>query len=135
MSDSLTRAQLQLEYARAMLAAFSEAVPTAADVIGPMPALAVVTDGRAWVAVSEDLAALLGRPAAELVGLTWREIVHPDDVTPSVQAAESVLRGDAARGEHTNRYLTPAGEISLRWRWAKASSARPWVIALAEIVP
>ena len=100
-----------------------------------MPALAVVTDGRAWVAVSQRLADLLGKAPEELLGIAWRDLVHPDDRGPSVQAAEHVLRSeDPIEGEHTNRYVTPAGIMTLHWRWAKASNERPWVIAVAEIV-
>jgi PAS domain S-box-containing protein len=133
VSDSITRAELALAIAKARLDAFAADQPTAAEVIGPMPALAVVTDGRAWVAVSQRLADLLGKPPEALLGIAWRDLVHPDDRAPSVQAAEDVLRGEG-EGEITNRYITDAGEISLRWRWAKASKERPWVIAVAEVV-
>lgn len=135
MGDSLDRAELALAIAKARLDAFAADQPTAAEVIGPMPALAVVTDGRAWVAVSQRLADLLGKDPADLLGIAWRDLVHPDDRDPSVQAAEDVLQGSGeTEGEIANRYITAGGEISLRWRWAKASRERPWVIAVAEVV-
>lgn len=134
MSDTLDRAELSLQYAQALLGQFSADRPTAAEVIGPMPALAVVTDGRAWVAVSQRLADLLGKSPAELLGIAWQDLVHPEDVAASVRAAEGLLRSDGTEGEHENRYRFPGGYARLRWRWARASPDRPWVIALAEIV-
>lgn len=137
--DTLTRAELALAYAKELLAGFRDDAPTAAEVIGPMPALAVVTDGRAWVAVSQRMADLLGKPPAELLGVAWRDHVHPDDRSASVQAAEDLLQapedpGEVVEGEFRNRYIVPTGTVHLYWRWAKASPARPWVIAVAEVV-
>jgi PAS domain-containing protein len=140
VTDTLTRAELALAYAKELLASFREDAPTAAEVIGPMPALAVVTDGRAWVAVSARLADLLGQHPADLLGIAWRDYVHPDDHAASVRAAEDLLRapevpgGPVVEGQFVNRYATPGGWTTLHWRWAKASPTRPWVIAIAEIV-
>lgn len=76
-----------------------------------MPALAIVTDGMAWVAVSDRLAKFPGRQAEELLGLEW----HPDDRSACVIAARNLLT--APEGEHEN--LMPRGMVRLLWRWAK----------------
>ena len=138
MTDGLDKAATELSRSQALLAKFASDQPTAADVIGPMPALAVVTDGRAWVAVSRRFAHLVGREPKDLLGTAWHELVHPDDRASSIEAAEELLDrpdvgGQPTEGEFSNRYLVPDGVVRLRWRWAKASPSRPWVVAIAEI--
>jgi two-component system sensor histidine kinase/response regulator len=70
------------------------------------------SDGRI-IEVSEGLAAILGRRAADLVGRPYAEIVHPEDRAAVAVRMAQFLSGVAGRERHEDRYVRPDGEV--RW--------------------
>lgn len=69
-------------------------------------------DGR-FVEVSNGLAAILGRPPTELVGLRCTEVIHPDDRAAAHARMTQLSCGDVSRLRYEQRYLRPDGEV--RW--------------------
>lgn len=119
-SDSLTHQRA---------AATCNAIPLSRDDIGRLPEIVrglldtlhpplwCRAAGDEILSVSEDLAALLGHETADLAGMDWHGIVHPDDM---------------ARAEATKREGSGAGVIGalIRWRCADGSYARlAWDVA------
>jgi PAS domain S-box-containing protein len=76
-------------------------------------------DGR-LLEISSGLAAILGRRAAEVVGLHYTEIVHPDDRAAAHARMVELTAGGAARLQHEERYLRPDGGV--RWVTVLTSS-------------
>jgi diguanylate cyclase (GGDEF)-like protein/PAS domain S-box-containing protein len=75
--------------------------------------LVVVVDGaRRIVAVSPTAAALVGRPGADLVGVSVDDLLHPDDVLARTAIAH-VLGGAARTDTLRARLRTGEGD----WRW------------------
>jgi PAS domain S-box-containing protein len=76
-------------------------------------------DGR-FVDVSNGLAAILGRRAADVIGMHYADVVHPDD-RPAAQARMAeFVSGPAGRHRHEERYLRPDGEV----RWVAVVTTR-----------
>lgn len=67
-------------------------------------------DGR-LLRVNGALAAMLGRPAENLVGMRWDDLTHPDDRGLSADALRSILAGQAATAQYEKRYLKPDGSV------------------------
>ncbi len=74
------------------------------------------TDGQ-YVRVNAALCALLGRPAAELIGRRDQELTHPDDRQADIEAAWEILAGRAATHQTEKRFLRPDGSVV----WALAN--------------
>jgi PAS domain S-box-containing protein len=67
--------------------------------------------------VNQAYARLVGRPAAALVGLTFRELTHPDDRPAEEAAWQRMARGGVGY-EAEKRYLRPDGTV----RWCRVSA-------------
>jgi PAS domain S-box-containing protein len=66
-------------------------------------------DGR-FVRVNDALCRLLGRDAQTMRGLTYRDIIHPEDLKESIHAFEDLLREDRGSARD-KRYLRPDGSV------------------------
>jgi PAS domain S-box-containing protein len=73
--------------------------------------MAIVGLDGSWVAVNERLCELLGRPARELLELTFQDLTHPDDLDTDLGYATQLLEGEIAHYEMEKRYLRPSGEV------------------------
>ena len=85
----------------------------AADGIGLLDA-----DGR-YLQVNRKLCGILGYAEDELVGKTFQEITHPDDLAESVNQREQLKAGAINALSFENRYLRKDGSII----WVDVSSA------------
>jgi len=78
-----------------------------------------------FLEISDGLATILGRRAAEVVGLHYTDVVHPDDRAAARARMVKLLAGGAGRLRHEERYERPDGSV----RWvavvASAITARP----------
>ena len=74
------------------------------------------TDGE-YVRVNGALCALLGRDAAELIGMRDQELTHPDDRQSDVDAAWRVLNGEVDTWQCEKRFVRPDGSVV----WALAN--------------
>jgi PAS domain S-box-containing protein len=70
-------------------------------------------DGR-YVAANDAFCEVLGRTERELVGLSWRDVTHPDDVAAGERAVIAIQRGDELELKGVKRYVRPDGNV----RWA-----------------
>lgn len=61
-------------------------------------------DGRI-VDVNDAMGELFGRSRDELLGLTWRDLTHPDDVAAGQSALQEVITGRLPSYRTTKRYL------------------------------
>lgn len=64
-------------------------------------------DGR--LGVNQAFCDMLGYSREEMVGRTWREITHPDDVAASEELVRALLSGEAPAGRVLKRYLHKDG--------------------------
>ncbi|HEV3364115.1 MAG TPA: PAS domain S-box protein [Acidimicrobiia bacterium] len=76
-------------------------------------------DGR-FLEISDGLAAILGRRAAEVVGLHYSEVVHPDDRAAAHGRMVKFMVSAAGRLRHEERYLRPDGDV----RWVNVVTTR-----------
>ena len=76
----------------------------------PIGKALVGVDGR-FIKVNTALCSLLGRDAAELIGLTFQEITHPDDLAADVQLLHETAIGARAGYRVEKRYLRPDGAV------------------------
>lgn len=74
--------------------------------------------------VNQRIADMLGYTRDELVGMSWRELTHPDDLAVSAKLVEQLTQGDRAPAVLEKRYLHKSG----RTVWA-ALTARSIVDA------
>ena len=65
-------------------------------------------DGR-YLVVNEAFAALVGRPAAELLGLRYQQITHPQDREPADQVTDRALDAGERAATIDKRFLRPDG--------------------------
>jgi PAS domain S-box-containing protein len=61
-------------------------------------------DGR-WLRVNHKLCEIVGYDRAELLGLTFQAITHPDDLAPDLEYVRRLLAGDIANYSMEKRYL------------------------------
>jgi PAS domain S-box-containing protein len=76
----------------------------------PVGMALVALDGR-FVRVNRALCEIVGYSAAELTGLTFQAITHPDDLDKDSAAAGQLVRGEIPRYQREKRYLSKDGTI------------------------
>jgi diguanylate cyclase (GGDEF)-like protein/PAS domain S-box-containing protein len=79
--------------------------------------VALADENGLLVVVNPAYCALLGRPAAELIGRSPREFIHPEDLAEHDETARHMAVVDVADSAATweKRYLQPDGTV--RWGW------------------
>jgi PAS domain S-box-containing protein len=82
-------------------------------------ALIAFPEGR-WLRVNSAVCALLGYEEAELVGASWRDLTHPDDIEAGVLALDhAVQHGEAGPWQTEKRYVRKDGGVV--WTQVNAS--------------
>jgi diguanylate cyclase (GGDEF)-like protein/PAS domain S-box-containing protein len=76
----------------------------------PIGMALVDLDGR-FVKVNDALCVLLGRDAHTLVGGTFQELTHPEDLTADLNLLRQVVAGERDGYRMEKRYLRPDGTI------------------------
>ncbi|MDQ5894845.1 MAG: hypothetical protein QG596_1106 [Actinomycetota bacterium] len=71
-----------------------------------------------FVQVNEQWFRLLGHPAGSLVGKSYQDFVHPDDLEASRRAEASLSGGEMTINDFENRFVAADG----RWHWILWSS-------------
>ena len=82
----------------------------------PIGMALVGTDGR-WLRVNRALCAMLGYAESELLGVTFQDITHPDDLADDLEQVRRLLAGEADAYTMEKRYLDRHG----RPLWAQLS--------------
>ena len=70
----------------------------------------VGTDGR-WLQANGALCELLGYPEGDLLGKTWRQVTHPDDVEADSENLRRLLDGRIETFGVENRYVRRDGRV------------------------
>src|SRR6267143_4064696 len=68
----------------------------------------VAPDGR-WLKVNQALCEIVGYSAQEMLGLTYRDITHPDDLATISAHETRLLAGEIATCEIEKRYVHKLG--------------------------
>jgi len=76
----------------------------------PIGMALVALDGR-FVRVNRALCEIVGYSSAELTGLTFQAITHPDDLDADVALADQLARGEIPRYQLGKRYIRKDGTI------------------------
>jgi PAS domain S-box-containing protein len=69
----------------------------------------VAPDGR-FLEVNDRFCAITGYDRDEMLGLTFQEITHPDDLEPDLKQADALLAGAIETFSMEKRYLTKSGD-------------------------
>ena len=97
----------QLSEQRAWLAETSERLALTLE-HAPIGMALVALDGR-WLQVNRALCALTGYPEAELLGISFQDITHPDDLDADVQNLARLAAGEIPSYQSEKRYIRRDG--------------------------
>ena len=70
----------------------------------------VAPDGR-WLQVNASLCQIAGYSEDELLGMTWKEITHPDDLSADLEQSRRLLAGEIPSYQMEKRYIHKDGHI------------------------
>ena len=87
----------------------------------PIGMVLVGLDGTCLEA-NDRMCELLQRSRAELLGVTFQDITHPEDLDTDLGYLQQLLDGEIAHYEMEKRYLRPSGEVV--WALLSASLVR-----------
>lgn len=76
----------------------------------PIGMALVSLDGEA-VDVNDSLCAILGRTRDELMGLTFQDVTHPEDLDTDLEYVRQLLAGEIHHYTMEKRYLLPSGAV------------------------
>ena len=105
LGDSLAQLQLRSQQAEASERRFRLTFENA-----PIGLATVSLDGR-WLSINQALCAMLGYSENELMGKTFQDITHPDDLTQDLAHVQRLLDGKADRYRMEKRYFDRAGRV------------------------
>lgn len=71
--------------------------------------MAIVALDGTYLAVNPQLARMLGRSSDELVGLSFSDVTHPDDIGPDLELSQALVEGRLDSFELEKRYLAADG--------------------------
>jgi diguanylate cyclase (GGDEF)-like protein/PAS domain S-box-containing protein len=76
-----------------------------------MVGMAATSPTKGMLEVNDALCKILGYSKEELMGMTWAELTHPDDLEVNENLFDRVLRGDLNEYELDKRFIRKNGEI------------------------
>lgn len=83
----------------------------------PMVGITVATPDMRWIKVNPGFARMLGYAQHELLGRTWGDFTHPDDVQENAELSRKVLQGELDGFTMEKRYRRKDGS----YFWASLS--------------
>jgi PAS domain S-box-containing protein len=87
----------------------------------------VGTDGR-WLRVNRHLCEILGYTQEELLGMTFQDITHPDDLEADLEQTRAILRGESQLFSMEKRYVRKDGSpvwVNLTVSLVREASGEP----------
>ncbi len=76
-----------------------------------MVGMAATSATKGMLEVNDTMCEILGYSKKELMGMTWAELTHPDDLEVNEKLFDRVLRGDLNEYELEKRFIRKNGEI------------------------
>ncbi len=76
----------------------------------PIPIAVSDANNRTIAYVNEPFSAILGRPKDELVGMSWADVTHPEDLSLSDDRLKPFREGLVNQVQFDKRYLRPDGK-------------------------
>lgn len=76
----------------------------------PLIGIAITSRGKGWIDVNDRLCEILGYPRQELLGMTWSELTHPDDLAADVGQFNRMLAGGIESYSMEKRFVRKCGE-------------------------
>ncbi|GEM_PF-1035363 len=73
--------------------------------------LAMVAPDGSWIEVNDRITAIIGYSREELLGLTFQDITHPDDLATDLDLVQKVIAGEIATYTLEKRYIHKNGSI------------------------
>ncbi len=73
--------------------------------------MAIVSLDGKWLQVNQALAEITGHPRDRLIGMSFREITHPDDLDADVEALKQLIGGRRDRYVTEKRYMRADGSV------------------------
>lgn len=77
----------------------------------PVVGTAITSSSRAWMEVNDETCRLLGYSREELVGRTWSELTHPEDLAAEERLFQRLLRREIDSYELEKRFIRKDGTI------------------------
>jgi two-component system cell cycle sensor histidine kinase/response regulator CckA len=75
-----------------------------------------------FIRVNAAFGDMLGRRPADLTGLSFSDVTHPDDIPTTKAGLERILRGEMLEDERLKRYVRTDGSIA--WGYLRATLVR-----------
>jgi PAS domain S-box-containing protein len=76
-----------------------------------MVGTAITSPEKGWLQVNDKLCEMLGYSREELLGMTWAELTHPDDLPPDLAQFERMLAGEIDSYSLEKRYYRKDGTL------------------------
>ncbi|MGA7595899.1 MAG: EAL domain-containing protein [Gallionella sp.] len=76
-----------------------------------MVGMASTSPGKEWLEVNEALCEMLGYTREELMGMTWADLTHPDDLAANLIQFDRILSGEIDEYSIENRFVHKDGSI------------------------
>ena len=73
--------------------------------------LAITSLEKGWLEVNDALCTTLGYTKAELLGMSWTELTHPDDLAPDLAQFNRMLAGEIDSYAMDKRFLHKDGHV------------------------
>ena len=110
--SATTARRRAVDLAEAMTADLRESEERFRAIFNQAPSgIAVVNLNGGYLDLNEKLADMMGYSKEELLGLTFQDVTHPDDLAPNLELKERLLAGEINRYKMEKRYLRKDGRI------------------------
>jgi len=76
-----------------------------------MVGMVSTSPGKEWLEVNDALCKMLGYSREELMGMTWAELTHPDDLAANLFQYDRILSGEIDEYSIENRFVRKDGTI------------------------
>jgi diguanylate cyclase (GGDEF)-like protein/PAS domain S-box-containing protein len=76
-----------------------------------MVGLAITSPDKGWLEVNNALCTTLGYSRDELLGMTWAQVTHPDDLAADLALYQQMLAGDIDHYAMDKRFIHKAGHV------------------------
>ena len=73
--------------------------------------MAITSTDKGWLEVNDEICRILGYTRNELLGKTWVDITHPDDLAADVAQFERIMAGEFDHHSMDKRFIRKDGQI------------------------